>query len=280
LKLYSLYIICFLSFLTFSCSKEKDKLDYTPKNDSSKSKTVVNKQDAGVNAPRKNNEDITIKTSDNSELSAKYFYIDDKRESLQPLVILIHQFRQSKEQWKQDFIDSLLSAGFKVLTYDIRGHGKSSKVNYDLGKLLDDPIEAPNDIIAVFKWTKDQKGIDTSRIGVMGTSIGGNLACYAALNLNAKAIVTVSNGRETFEKFTGYDERMMGRPYFPKFRNTLFICGGKDGDHETGQKWIMDNFTEPQKEIKVFDSDKHGKDLIEAFPEINLLSINWFKKYL
>lgn len=269
--------------LSIGCSK--GKVDYAGLNDSSKNLSSLNQRETdrnetGGKISSAKNEEFIIKTSDNIELSSELFYQEGKKDESQPLIILIHQFRQSKEQWKQDFIDSLLAAGFKVLTFDIRGHGNSTKVNYEPGKLLEDPNEAPNDITAVFKWAKEQKGIDSARIGVTGTSIGGNLACFAALNLNAGAIVSISNGKETFEKFTGYDERMMGRPYFPKFKNAMFICGSKDGSHEAGQKWILDNFTETPKELKVFDSDKHGKDLIESFPEINSLTINWFKKYL
>jgi len=272
-------ILFLFIFIAFVCSGKDD--NSTLKNNTSSGNN--NKEVNQTQNPDKkvfSKDDVTIKTSDSKELSASYYYQADTKDIPSPLVILVHQFKQSKEQWKNDFIDSLLAAGFKVLTYDIRGHGKSSKVDYELSKLLDDPDEAPNDIKAVFSWAKNEKGIDTSRIGVMGTSIGGNIACYAALNLNAKAIVSVSNGKETFERFTGFDERMMGRPYFPRFKNGLFICGSKDGNHEQGQKWILDNFLESSKEHKVYDSDKHGKTLIEEFPEINTLSINWFKKYL
>jgi dienelactone hydrolase len=192
---------------------------------------------------------------------------------------LIHQFNQSKEQWKSDFIDSLIFNGYKVIAYDIRGHGKSSKVNYDLTKLLTDPNEAPADMDAVFGWTKKEKGIDTSRIGTMGTSIGGNLAVYARLKLGAKTSIAVSNGKEGFEAFTGMDERMMSR-MFPRITSVFMICGSKDGQHEQDAKFIMENFLDNPKELKVFDSDKHGKFLIEENPEINTLVINWFKKYL
>jgi pimeloyl-ACP methyl ester carboxylesterase len=270
-------ILFLFIFTAFVCSGKQNS---GQNNTSAGSNTQDVKQTQNSQKTAFPKDDITIKTSDSKELSAAYFYQSDKKDTPSPLVILIHQFKETKEQWKEAFIDSLLATGFKVLMYDIRGHGKSSKVNYELTKLLEDPEEAPKDIIAVFEWAKNEKGIDTSRIGVMGTSIGGNVACYAGLNLHAKAIISVSNGKETFEKFTGYDERMMGRPFFPKFKNGLFICGSKDDDLQQGQKWILDNFVEGGKEHKVYDSDKHGKFLIEEYPEINTLSINWFKKYL
>ncbi|MEO8514987.1 MAG: hypothetical protein ABI543_15625, partial [Ignavibacteria bacterium] len=64
------------------------------------------------------------------------------------------------------------------------------------------------------------------------------------------------------------------------FKNTLLICGSKDNDVEAGQKWILDNFCESPKDMKVYDSDKHGKFLIEEKPEVNDLILNWLKKYL
>jgi hypothetical protein len=32
--------------------------------------------------------------------------------------------------------------------------------------------------------------------------------------------------------------------------------------------------------MKVYDTDKHGKFLIEEKPEVNILILNWLKKYL
>jgi len=278
-----LYIILIFSFFYFNCSK--NKVDKIPTPDSIKDKTEISEQNENTpggdkNTAQKSTDELTIKTEDGKDISANYFYNTDKKEVSQPLVILIHQFKQSKEQWKNDFIDSLIANGFKVLAYDIRGHGKSSKVDVELANLLSDPEQAPKDIEAVSDWAKKQKGIDSSRIAVIGTSIGGNLALYAQLNLGTKTAIAISNGKKSFEAFTGYNELMMGRPYFPKMKNVLLICGTKDSDHEQGQRWITENFLDEPKEMKVYDSDKHGIYLIESFPEINTLIINWLKKYL
>lgn len=281
MKILVLYLVVYLSINFLNCSK--DKVDWTPVPDSIKNKTGKVEQSKSNNTnsviPR-SLEEITFTTIDKKEISGSLYFTDTKIDEQQPLVILIHQFNETRSQWRTGFIDSLLNIGFKVLAYDIRGHGRSGKQNGKLEVLLSDPEQATLDIKAIVEWSKIQKGIDSSRIAAIGTSIGGNIALYAGLNLNVKVPIAVSNGKSTFESYTGYNEMMMGRPFFPKIKNVLLICGSRDGDHEAGQKWIMDNFCEKPCEMKVYDSDKHGKFLIEEKPEINDFILSWLKKYL
>ncbi len=224
--------------------------------------------------------DFSVITGDKKEIFGTFYFNESRKNEKQPVVILIHQFNEDRLQWKSSFTDSLLALGYKAVAFDIRGHGKSDKQNGKLEDILSDPEQAPKDITAVVEWIKTQPGIDTSRIAAIGTSIGGNLALYAGLSLGVKVPIAVSNGKSTFEAFTGYNELMMGRPNFPRMKNALLICGSKDGDHEAGQKWILENFCELPKDMMVFDSDKHGKFLIEEKPEINTLVFEWLKKYL
>jgi len=225
-------------------------------------------------------DEITIGTDDGKALSAYFWYSDGKKDDKQALVILVHQFRENKDQWPLFFIDSLLVNSYKVVAYDIRGHGKSSRVDYELTKLLSDANEATMDMSAVVKWAKEQAGIDSTRIGAVGTSIGGNLACYAKFILGIRVAVAISNSKRTFETFTGYDERMMRMRPLPRVSNVLLICGNRDGEHENDQKYIFDNFLLEPRDMRVYDSDKHGKFLLLEHPEIYDLILNWLKKYL
>ncbi|MEO8515084.1 MAG: alpha/beta fold hydrolase, partial [Ignavibacteria bacterium] len=206
MKFLTLSLAIYLLFSAFSCTKDKDKIDWTPVPDSIKDKNGnIDQSKIDNTKKQKPLEDVTFTTSDKKEISGSFYFQDTKKNDSQPLVILVHQFNQTREQWQGSFIDSLLNAGYKVLTYDIRGHGKSAKQNGKLEDLLSDPLQAPSDIKAVTDWAKKQKGIDSSRISVIGTSIGGNVALYAALNLGVKVPVAISNGKGTFEAYTGYN---------------------------------------------------------------------------
>lgn len=257
-------LIIFLLFILAGCSKNIDDID-------KKSDVVID------NASKKEN--VEIYTSDGLKLSANYFYKTDKTK--QPLVILIHQFRSDKEQWSSIFIDSLIKNGFKVIAYDIRSHGKSEKAKVDISELLSNSEQAPKDIDAVIKWAKLQPSVDSNKIAVVGTSIGGSLGIYARINSGVKSVVSVSSGKGTFEAFTGYDERKMSmaRP-IPRIKNVMFICGNKDENIADEERNIYENYLDEPKELQVFESDKHGKYLIEEFPQINDLIINWLNKTL
>lgn len=268
-----IYYIMLISFaLALGCSSNQEK------NTSESDKSFDN----GKN-PKKSvsfvKDEITISTPDNVSLSADYYYGSGNKETLQPFIILIHQFTLSEEQWDESFIDSLTGAGFKVLAYDIRGHGESDKVNYKLTDLLTDQEKAPKDIDGVFNWMVKQKGIDSTKIGIIGTSIGGNLGIYAKYNYNVKVVIDVSGSADGYEKLSGIDPRMMARP-LPRLWNVFFICGNKDGNSEKDAKYLMDNYIMEPMELKVYDSDKHGIFLIRENPEIYTLALNWFKKYL
>lgn len=224
---------------------------------------------------------LEIITDDKIKIAADYYYFSDKRETKQPLIILIHQFRSSKEQWDKSFIDTLLNKNYKVLAYDIRSHGQSGQATVSQAELLENKEQAPKDVDAVLNWAYTQKGIDSGKVGIVGTSIGGSLGIYAKIFKGVSSVVAVSSGKGTFQAFTGYDDRMMSsmRPIL-RTKNVMFICGTADGSYFEEEKGIYDNYLMEPRELSKFESGKHGKDLIEQYPEILKLITNWFNKTL
>jgi dienelactone hydrolase len=259
------HLICLI--LVASCAKETQQ---------KKTPDIIKKDNPVIE-----NKQVDFRTSDEIIIKGDFYYLKDNYQKKEPLVILIHQFKSDRKQWRKDLIDSLVNCGIKVLTYDIRGHGESGKPNTDFMNLLTDREQAPKDLISIFKWCKEQNGIDSTRIGVLGTSIGASLAIYTRYYLGSKTIIGISGGKKTFEGLTGIDERTMGSGMAAKrISSVFFICGDKDNSYADEEKSIMETFILEPKESKIYDSDKHGKDLISQFPNINSLIINWFKKYL
>jgi len=224
-------------------------------------------------------EDVVFNTTDNIKIQGTFYYNNIEVTKKEPLVILIHQFMSDRNQWKSDLIDSLVVKKYKVITYDIRNHGESGKGPVDIMDVLKANGNAVLDLSAVFSWAKKRSSIDSTRYAVIGTSVGASLALYAKYDLGSKTAVCISIGKETFDEFTGYLDLRMGAT-IKKVNSALFICGDKDDTYPEDAKNIYTNFIDEPKDLKYFNSDKHGKDLITQFPEINTIIIDWLAKNL
>jgi putative phosphoribosyl transferase len=90
------------------------------------------------------------------------------------LVIFVHGLGSSKESPRNLVIaNRLVDAGIATLLFDLSGHGGSSS----------DPRDGVDahvaDLEAAFAWSLEQDGIDNSRIGIAGSSLGAVVAAYA-----------------------------------------------------------------------------------------------------
>jgi len=244
-------------------------------------KTSVNteKKQTEVKSDKIITEKVSFTTTDNINIKGDYYFNQGKTDTREPLVILIHQFKSDRKQWSKSFIDSLVNNQYKVIAYDIRSHGESGKATVEIDDILKNIEQAPKDLDAIFLWAKSQKGIDSSKIAVIGTSIGGSLAFYAKYFLNAKTIIGISVGKNTFENMTGFYEMRMGM-MVQRVRFVYLICGDKDGEYASDNKYISDNFLDPPMDMKLYKSAMHGRKLIEENPEIYSECLNWLKKNL
>lgn len=100
-----------------------------------------------------------------------------------PAVLLLHGYGEDRTVWDA-FSKQLLSRGWAVMTVDLRGHGESKAKNRQ-------PIQAtaewrfssqefPQDLDPSLDWLKAQPRIDNSKIVVIGSDVGANLALIAS----------------------------------------------------------------------------------------------------
>lgn len=136
-----------------------------------------------------------------------------------PPVVLGHSFLCSGKMWREQV--PALAGGFRVINPDLRGHGRSGRV--------DGPFtlyEAVNDVVAVL----DRLGI--VRAVWCGLSIGGMVALRAALTcperVSGLLLLDTDAGAETVlhklkYRAMGAGARMVGvRPFLPSIARLMF----------------------------------------------------------
>lgn len=112
----------------------------------------------------------------------------DNSNGPQPGILLLHMLGGTRNDWETTgFADVLNQNGYATLAIDMRGHGESiSSVDWAL---------AEQDLIAVWDWFMSQPGINPDTSGIVGSSIGSNLALRTAANQSSvQASVLLSPG--------------------------------------------------------------------------------------
>jgi len=121
-----------------------------------------------------------------------------------PAVIICHTFHDNKDN---EFIfnlwDVISRAGFIVLRFDFSGRGESQGNFKDL--TISREIE---DIQAAFDFIDKHEQVDSSKIGLIGHSMGGiDSILFASGNKKIKALVTMATRADTKEFLNSYFDK-------------------------------------------------------------------------
>lgn len=95
------------------------------------------------------------------------------REEDAPTVIFIHGTSTYSRMYS-DFLYQLWQKGFRIIALDLQGHGRSEGVRGDftIGQLVENIYDVTSHVIDKYK----------TKIGIMGSSLGGILSLYSAAN--------------------------------------------------------------------------------------------------
>ena len=162
------------------------------------------------------------------------------------------------------------------MAYDVRQHGESEKDEGTLSDLFNNPKRAPLDLIAAIDFLKQDQNIDSDRIGIIGASIGANLACAAAASdvFNIKSIVSISAKTEAAQNLSGLAE-----PIKPK--NAYFIAS-KNEQNGLRADWAEELFnkTTGERKLGIAAGDKHGSFILRSSKVLQDSIISWFENTL
>jgi dienelactone hydrolase len=169
-----------------------------------------------------------------------------------PLAVLAHQYPATRDSYSP-LVADLLDSGIATLAFDERGHGAS--IVSPVGPLVIDSPEAPgleafgkafvssvgkvgfgridDDIVRVASWGSNQNFIDSSRLALVGASIGGSGVLLAAGKLTGvQAVATVGPagapafGSDGAQRIRSILERMTTPCFLASAREDPFDAGG------------------------------------------------------
>lgn len=118
--------------------------------------------------------------------------------------------------------DYLTRAGIAVLRYDDRGVGNSSPGSPD-----DNTLNYATDAIAALKFLKQQSGIDTTKVGILGHSEGGSIALIVAATQPKDVAFAISlagvavKGRDAMIEQNRMIAQAMGKPMTAEIEQSI-----------------------------------------------------------
>lgn len=219
-------------------------------------------------------EPVSLVTTDGKTLAA-LFHRDATSPVQAPGLLLVHQFKATKEQW-DPVIEDLTGLGWRVLAIDLRGHGASDPANGNLVDILHDAAQAPLDVQAGLAWLTASGEADPARLAIVGTSIGANLACVSS---------TLGYGTKLHVALSPRDVpvvNLAGNPAEISFSGLYCVAGALDNggvQAQTCESFVSD--AEAPKEVVVLpDTAAHGKAIVSDFPEEWAKIVSWLQSNL
>lgn len=218
-------------------------------------------------------EAVTLETSDGKRLAARWTHAAEAQGA--PAVLLIHQANQDKDQWGV-FPEQLLEAGYAVLAMDLRGHGESDSLNGSLSAAFRDPEQFPRDAQAALDFLRASPVVDETRIGVVGTSVGANLAVMLmGQDDGVRAAVAASPRLSAALALAGGVDALTMRDFF-------CLAGANDGGGDQAascQQLVAEATGETQLTI-LSGSSAHGVDIIPGVEEQRDAVLAWLSETL
>lgn len=200
----------------------------------------------------------------------------------QPLIILLHQLGTDHDSY-QPFIDALtdyVASDAKhgpmptIISFDLRGHGKSIIRGNDTVRVDNMPNEEflkyPTDIKqALRELLKDKTlGVDTSRIYVVGASIGANSAAILteiSPGISKAALLSPGKSYHTVDPSGA----------IAKYQGKMLIYASKGDTYSAESSATFAKSNPTHCTLQIFDGDAHGTELLKSNPKAMQQLVEW-----
>jgi alpha/beta superfamily hydrolase len=223
---------------------------------------------------------LKIHSFDDTTLAASYY--PGKIDTTTPVVLLVHE----KDRSSKDFDDSitelkglglaenLQSAGYAVLTFDLRGYGANTR-----RPVSDrDWVDMIEDLQMVYQFLLDRHNrgeLNLAKLGVVALGEGANLAAAWAYQPGG---AVSSEGRVTdlaalvlvspLPEAVGYKFSTLMSALAPRIP-VLLMAGERDGPSHDAVKKVRANVEKTRlNKVELFPSSLHGYKLLRLEPKV------------
>lgn len=194
------------------------------------------------------------------------FYAPVEFEPPWPGVILLHMLWSDRTAW-DEYALQLAGSGYAVFALDMRGHGETGgEIDWDLAAV---------DLQQVWDNLAARPDIAPARMGIIGASIGANMALVGGANEpDARTVVLLSPGLsyagvETKEAMVTFGER------------PVFIAASQEDTYAADSSRKLHEIAVGEaRRLEMFQDAGHGIFMLENEPELGGQIIEWLMEYL
>ena len=189
--------------------------------------------------------------------------------------ILLHMLPATRTSWK-DFAPQLKDYNYAVLAIDLRGHGDSIHQNantLDYRSFTDQQQQASiQDVEAALSYLTDTVHIPQNQIGLIGASIGANLALQTLASHHALPwAVLLSPGLD----YNG----IQTEPLMDKLASSqkLFLAASDNDLYSLETDRRLHDLKPNQVTVEELKAAGHGTDMFTAHPDLVSDVLIWIK---
>ena len=232
-------------------------------------------------------EPLIAVTRDSIQLAGKISYLAGREEKV-PGIIMMHGWKENTNRWEgSETLERLLQEGYACMTFFFRGHGTSGVFDLDKYFTPDGKDFAPeamiyclSDMEAVLHSIMQHPVVDSTRIGLAGSSAGAGVAYYATMfpemhtsvGLSTTLITEYDDYKEVFPELAPFERRSM---YFIAASEDIIENERGVHDFENMAKQAFAE-TQPPKGLWIIqDSHSHGFSLLDE-PGVKDSLVVWF----
>jgi pimeloyl-ACP methyl ester carboxylesterase len=196
-----------------------------------------------------------------------------------PTILLLHSLNGNFADWG-NLPSQLVKKGYAVLSIDLRGHGKSTKLPKN--KLLSwrtmdeaDWMKIPSDLeklMSYFQENKQYPEVDNSRVALMGGGLGANIALYTAAKtkLPTQALILLSPSMN----YKGFQANQAVLYY----TNPVFIAAGQEDPTLQKAAEQIYKWSQGPKSLRVYKDIGQGPDMVRQDPALKQEVMAWLIK--